>query len=255
MKLLAKGYSQRVTAATLMNSHSSRSHLLIYLGLHGFNPASGISKSSRLCLVDLAGSERTSRSGAEGNQLKEAQTINKSLSSVGDMLHALQHKAAHVPYRNSKLTFVLQDTLSGSAKVLSSVQVSPAETNAQESLRTLEFAARVAQISMGSVERSSETKHLLDKKKKKRTQEAQEVSNRMKEHNDRMSDQVKSAKESLKSAQDENHELQCKLNEVSSKLSVTEKKVMDLEAKVAALSRGEQEPRNELRLHNSKKKR
>ncbi len=97
MKLLAKGYSQRVTAATLMNSHSSRSHLLVYLGLHGFNPASGISKSSRLCLVDLAGSERISRSGAEGNQLKEAQAINKSLSSLGDVLHALQHKVKYVP--------------------------------------------------------------------------------------------------------------------------------------------------------------
>ncbi len=92
MKLLAKGYSQRVTAATLMNSHSSRSHLLVYLGLQGFHPASGVSKSSRLCLVDLAGSERISRSGAEGNQLKEAQAINKSLSSLGDVLHALQHK-------------------------------------------------------------------------------------------------------------------------------------------------------------------
>jgi kinesin family protein C2/C3 len=150
MTLLAKGHSQRVTAATLMNSHSSRSHLLVYVGLHGFNPTTGISKSSRLCLVDLAGSERISRSGAEGNQLKEAQAINKSLSGLGDVLHSLQHKAAHVPYRNSKLTFALQDLLSGSSKVLSIVQVSPAETNAQESLCTLEFAARVSQISMVS---------------------------------------------------------------------------------------------------------
>jgi kinesin family protein C2/C3 len=184
--------------------------------------------------VDLAGSERISRSGAEGNQLKEAQAINKSLSGLGDVLHSLQHKAAHVPYRNSKLTFALQDMLSGSAKVLSIVQVSPAETNAQESLCTLEFAARVSQISMGSVGKSSETKHLLDAKKRK--QEAQEVSNKMKESNDRMSNQVKSAKESLKSAQNENHELQSKLTEVSSKLSASEKKIGDLEAKIVVSS-------------------
>ncbi|CAF88583.1 unnamed protein product, partial [Tetraodon nigroviridis] len=77
----------------------------------------------KLNLVDLAGSERISRSGAEGSRLREAQCINKSLSALGDVINALRCRHAHVPFRNSRLTYLLQDSLSGDSKTLMMVQV------------------------------------------------------------------------------------------------------------------------------------
>lgn len=82
--------------------------------------------SGKLNLVDLAGSERISRSGAEGSRLREAQSINKSLSALGDVINALRCRHAHVPFRNSRLTYLLQDSLSGDSKTLMMVQVSAA---------------------------------------------------------------------------------------------------------------------------------
>lgn len=77
----------------------------------------------KLNLVDLAGSERVGRSGAEGSRLREAQYINKSLSALGDVIYALRARQGHVPFRNSKLTYLLQDSLSGDSKTLMMVQV------------------------------------------------------------------------------------------------------------------------------------
>lgn len=79
----------------------------------------------KLNLVDLAGSERIGKSGAEGSRLREAQCINKSLSALGDVINALRSKHSHVPFRNSRLTYLLQDSLSGDSKTLMMVQVSP----------------------------------------------------------------------------------------------------------------------------------
>lgn len=77
----------------------------------------------KLNLVDLAGSERVGRSGAEGSRLREAQYINRSLSALGDVIYALRSRQGHVPFRNSKLTYLLQDSLSGDSKTLMMVQV------------------------------------------------------------------------------------------------------------------------------------
>ena len=79
--------------------------------------------AGKLNLVDLAGSERIAKSGAEGSRLREAQCINKSLSALGDVIHALRSKHSHVPFRNSRLTYLLQDSLSGDSKTLMMVQV------------------------------------------------------------------------------------------------------------------------------------
>lgn len=79
----------------------------------------------KLNLVDLAGSERIGKSGAEGSRLREAQCINKSLSALGDVINALRSKHSHVPFRNSRLTYLLQDSLSGDSKTLMMVQVRP----------------------------------------------------------------------------------------------------------------------------------
>lgn len=102
-----------------------------------------------LNLVDLAGSERLSRTGAEGARLKEAQCINKSLSALGDVVLALANRDAHVPFRNSKLTYLLQNSLGGDSKTLMFVNVSPAADSSQETLCSLRFAAKVNSCSQG----------------------------------------------------------------------------------------------------------
>ncbi|EFN52668.1 hypothetical protein CHLNCDRAFT_26558, partial [Chlorella variabilis] len=141
LHVLAEGSKNRATAATSLNAHSSRSHALLSVRLTG---ADG--RSSVLHLVDLAGSERISKSEVAGQQLKEAQAINKSLSALGDVIQSLQSKSGHVPYRNSKLTQVLQDSLCGSSKVLLVCCVSPEADSAQESISSLNFASRAAQV-------------------------------------------------------------------------------------------------------------
>merc|ERR1712136_135999 len=103
-----------------------------------------------LHLVDLAGSERTKVSQAEGQQMKEANFINRSLSSLADVLYALGEGSAHVPYRNSKLTYLLQDALGGSGcKTLLFAQISPEPLDVPETFSTLTFAARVASVQTG----------------------------------------------------------------------------------------------------------
>merc|ERR1712019_218349 len=103
---------------------------------------SGTSYFGKIHLIDLAGSENVGKSGATGQTLKEAQNINKSLSALGDVMGSLQSKAGHVPYRNSKLTMMLKDSLGGDAKMLMIVQNSPAQINVTETLSSLNFATR-----------------------------------------------------------------------------------------------------------------
>ncbi|XP_016431232.1 kinesin-like protein KIFC3 [Sinocyclocheilus rhinocerous] len=139
----------RATACTNLNEHSSRSHALLIVTVAGFNSSTGHRTSGKLNLVDLAGSERITKSGAEGNRLREAQCINKSLSALGDVINALRSKHSHVPFRNSRLTYLLQDSLSGDSKTLMMVQVSPLESNASESVCSLKFAQRVRTVEIG----------------------------------------------------------------------------------------------------------
>ncbi|MGA1355045.1 MAG: hypothetical protein ACO32I_09775, partial [Candidatus Limnocylindrus sp.] len=147
--LLAQGEGCRAKAATNLNEHSSRSHLVLTVYVQSRHAASGVTTRSKIHLVDLAGSERVRKSGAEGQSLKEAQSINRSLSALGDVIHARLAKAAHVPFRNSTLTYLLQDSLSGDSKVLMIVCVSPSLGNAEESSCTLQFAARVRKVELG----------------------------------------------------------------------------------------------------------
>ncbi|XP_049419575.1 kinesin-like protein KIFC3 isoform X3 [Epinephelus fuscoguttatus] len=149
------GHMNRATACTNLNEHSSRSHALLIITVSGFNTATGNRTQGKLNLVDLAGSERIGKSGAEGSRLREAQCINKSLSALGDVINALRSKHSHVPFRNSRLTYLLQDSLNGDSKTLMMVQVSPLAANMSESVCSLKFAQRVRSVELSSSSSSS----------------------------------------------------------------------------------------------------
>ncbi|KAL4173703.1 hypothetical protein KRP22_005652 [Phytophthora ramorum] len=135
---------------TDMNAHSSRSHSIFALKIQGYNEAQNTEVEGSLSLVDLAGSERLSRSHATGDRLKEAQAINKSLSALADVFQALAKKSSHVPYRNSKLTYALQPSLSGDGKTLMMANLSPTYASLDESLCSMRFAQKVSQCELGA---------------------------------------------------------------------------------------------------------
>ncbi|GHP09834.1 hypothetical protein PPROV_000856900 [Pycnococcus provasolii] len=112
------------------------------------NTAKNTKKVSKLSLVDLAGSERLSKTEAEGERLKESLHINKSLSALGDVISALTSKKGHVPFRNSKLTHMLSDSLGNDSKTLLFVNASPVLYNAQESSCSLDFATRARNVDL-----------------------------------------------------------------------------------------------------------
>merc|ERR1711935_1107685 len=113
-----------------------------------------------LFLVDLAGSERVKKSEVDGDNLKEASHINKSLSALGNVMEALDRKAAHVPYRDSKLTFLLQDSLGGNSRTMMVVAVTPVDVAYDESIHALQFATRVRRINIGAAQRNVTSKNL-----------------------------------------------------------------------------------------------
>ncbi|XP_070558088.1 kinesin-like protein klp-3 isoform X2 [Ptychodera flava] len=147
--VMAKGDENRSVAATKMNSTSSRSHLLLIIQLEGVDKVSNATSYGSLTLVDLAGSERIAKTGATGQTLVEAAAINKSLTSLGQVFSSLRSNALHVPYRNSKLTHLLQPSLGGDAKAALFVNVSPAADNISETISTLTFGSNAKQVALG----------------------------------------------------------------------------------------------------------
>ncbi|KAG5841233.1 hypothetical protein ANANG_G00197380 [Anguilla anguilla] len=157
--LFQQGCANRHIAATKMNVESSRSHLIIGITVESTNLTNGSVSYGKLSLVDLAGSERAAKTGAKDDQLKEANSINKSLSALGDVIFALSSEQPHVPYRNNKLTQVMQDSLGGNAKTLMFVNVSPSDCNAEETLTSLTYATRVKAIT-NSAQKNLESKEI-----------------------------------------------------------------------------------------------
>ena len=147
LTLLEIGSSNRAQAATNMNEHSSRSHSIFIVTITQTNKKEGGSKIGKLYLVDLAGSEKISKSGATGHTLEEAKIINKSLTTLGRVINNLTDgKSTHVPYRESKLTRVLQESLGGNSKTCLIITCSPSIYNETESLSTLRFGERAKKI-------------------------------------------------------------------------------------------------------------
>jgi len=150
-----------------MNEHSSRSHLILTVRVTGKDLHNGTVTRAKLNLIDLAGSERISKTDAEGERLKEAQSINKSLSALGDVINALgSKKSGHVPYRNSKLTHLLQDSLGGNSKVMMYVNISPVHYNMGESLCSLTFASRCRTVQLGGAKKNDNSKDMEIKRLK-----------------------------------------------------------------------------------------
>ncbi|KAJ7235473.1 P-loop containing nucleoside triphosphate hydrolase protein [Mycena haematopus] len=150
LALLTKGSERRQIAATKFNDHSSRSHSVFSITVHvkeaGHVSGDDLLKIGKLNLVDLAGSENIGRSGAENKRAREAGMINQSLLTLGRVINALVDKAQHVPYRESKLTRLLQDSLGGRTKTCIIATVSPARSNMEETLSTLDYAMRAKSI-------------------------------------------------------------------------------------------------------------
>ncbi|KAJ3369545.1 Kinesin-like protein kif3b [Allomyces arbusculus] len=151
-KYMAQGNKNRAVAATQMNATSSRSHSIFTITIESSAPGPAGPDSThilagKLHLVDLAGSERQAKTGAAGDRLKEAAKINLSLSALGNCISALvDGKSSHVPFRDSKLTRLLQDSLGGNAKTLMLATMSPASYNYDETLSTLRYANRAKNI-------------------------------------------------------------------------------------------------------------
>ena len=144
--ILESGMRKRRVASTKMNSESSRSHLISSILIESTDRKTKLVTSGKLSLVDLAGSESQKKTGADGDTLKEANAINKSLSALGNVISELTSGKGHVSYRNSKLTELLQDGLGGSAKTLMFVNASPADYNFSETCSSFEFALRCKKI-------------------------------------------------------------------------------------------------------------
>lgn len=146
-EVMRRGGTARAVAATNMNQESSRSHSIFVVTITQKNLETGSAKSGQLFLVDLAGSEKVGKTGASGQTLEEAKKINKSLSALGMVINALTDgKSTHVPYRDSKLTRILQESLGGNSRTTLIINCSPSSYNDAETISTLRFGVRAKSI-------------------------------------------------------------------------------------------------------------
>lgn len=152
------GIVQRSTASTAANEHSSRSHCITIITVKQTDKDNNII-TGKLYLVDLAGSERLSKSCVDGDRLEETKAINKSLTCLSNVLQALDKKDPHIPYRDSKLTFLLKDSLSENSKTVLLCTLCPTQAQCNETISTLDFATRVKHIHFGVAKKHIEVQN------------------------------------------------------------------------------------------------
>lgn len=155
LKLLARSNKNRVTAETAVNERSSRSHSIFTLDIQAHDSKSGATLKGGLNLVDLAGSELLGKSKVERERLIETKSINKSLSALSNVIASLANNSRHIPYRNSKLTTLLSDSLGGDSKTLIFVNVGPSQSSYSESVSSLRFASTVNECRIETAERNT----------------------------------------------------------------------------------------------------
>ncbi|GMM33449.1 Smy1 protein [Saccharomycopsis crataegensis] len=144
---MKQGSANRSVSSTKMNEESSRSHAIFQIIITQKVISTGLIKRGSLFLVDLAGSEKVAKTGASGQTLEEAKKINSSLSSLGHVINALTDgKSQHIPYRDSKLTRILQESIGGNSRTSLIINCSPSSANAHETLSTLRFGSRAKKI-------------------------------------------------------------------------------------------------------------
>ncbi|CAH0719347.1 unnamed protein product, partial [Brenthis ino] len=146
VRAMRAGNRNRAAARTDMNEHSSRSHAVFLVTVETAHRTTNRIRVGKLNLVDLAGSERQRKTGAGGERLREAARINQALSSLGNVISALAENSPHVPYRDSKLTRILQDSLGGNSKTIMIANIGPASYNYDETITTLRYAHRAKAI-------------------------------------------------------------------------------------------------------------
>ena len=154
--LIKGGNTNRAVASTGLNDQSSRSHMIVTLTVRTKNLKSGDNYVGKLSLVDLAGSERLAKSQTTGQAQKETMAINKSLSALGTVIASLATSEKHVPYRDSKVTYLLQDSLGGNSKTLMFVNCGPAQGNCAETVNSLNFASRAKSVALGKATKNRE---------------------------------------------------------------------------------------------------
>lgn len=229
-EVLQTGSSARAVGSTNANEHSSRSHCILYVMVRGENLINGECTRSKLWLVDLAGSERVAKTDVQGDRLKEAQNINKSLSALGDVISSLATKTSHIPFRNSKLTHLLQDSLGGDSKTLMFVQISPSENDISETLCSLNFASRVRGIELGPARKQFDSTELLKYKQMvdKAKQDGKSKEGSMK----KMEETIQNLEEKLKGRDQANKLLHDKVKEIEGQLANERKARLNLESKL-----------------------
>ncbi|KAL8144863.1 hypothetical protein AgCh_003179 [Apium graveolens] len=220
-EVLQTGSKARAVGSTNANEHSSRSHCIHCVMVKGENMFNGERTRSKLWLVDLAGSERVAKTEVQGERLKETQNINRSLSALGDVISSLATKSPHIPFRNSKLTHLLQDSLGGDSKTLMLVQISPNENDLSETLCSLNFASRVRGIELGPAKKQFDSTELIRYKqlveKNKQEMKIKEVQAK------KMEDTIHGLDMKMKEKDLKNKNLQDKIKELESQLLVERK--------------------------------
>ncbi|XP_074573215.1 kinesin-like protein KIN-14E [Curcuma longa] len=233
--VLQAGSNARAVGSNNVNEHSSRSHCMLCIMVRAKNLMNGECTNSKLWLVDLAGSERLTRTDVHGERLKEAQNINRSLSALGDVISALTSKSSHIPYRNSKLTHLLQDSLGGDSKALMFVQISPSDNDMGETVSSLTFASRVRGVELGPAKRQVDTveqqkmKQMLDKVRQE-SRAKDESLRKLEENCQHLENKLKEKEQQCRMLQEKNKDLASQLTsnaEIQSQLDRKQCQLME----------------------------